>query len=100
MVATQSHCTVGAFRGRMARPRRCRRAVWISPLLNSRALESRRVSSQADAGLQAQLRRRVQARFPSSLPSCKEASKASAQLEQNAGSRRAVPQQWCSCCPG
>jgi hypothetical protein len=44
----------------------------------SRAIESGRVSSQADAGRQAQLRSRAQARLPSSVPSCKEASKASA----------------------
>jgi hypothetical protein len=45
----------------MARPRRCRRAVWNSLLLSSRALESGRVSSQADAGRQAQLRSRARA---------------------------------------
>jgi hypothetical protein len=77
-VAPQPHCTVGALRGRMVRPRRCWRAVWNSPLLSSRALESGRVSSQADAGRQAQLRSRTRARLPSSVPSCKEASKASA----------------------
>jgi hypothetical protein len=33
----------------MARPRRCRRVHWNSPLLSSRALLSGRVSSQADA---------------------------------------------------
>jgi hypothetical protein len=48
-VAPQPHCRVGALRGRMARPRWCRRAVWSSPYLSSRALESGRVSSQAGA---------------------------------------------------
>jgi hypothetical protein len=76
--APQPHCTEGALRGRMARPRRCRRAVWNSPLLSSRALESGRVSSQADAGRQAQLRSRARARLQPSVPPCKEASKASA----------------------
>jgi hypothetical protein len=42
-VTTQPHCTVGALRGRMARPRRCRRAVWNSPLLSSRAVELTRL---------------------------------------------------------
>jgi hypothetical protein len=76
-VDPQPHCTVGALRGRMARPRRCQRAVWNSPLLSSSALESRKVSSQADAGRQAQLRSWARASLPPSVPSFKEASKAS-----------------------
>jgi hypothetical protein len=48
-LAPQPHCTVGASRGRMARLRRCRRAV-----LNSLEF-SGRVASKADAGRQEQL---------------------------------------------
>jgi hypothetical protein len=47
----QVHCTAGAFRGSMLRPRRWRRPLRTSPLLSSRAQV--RVSSQAEAGRQA-----------------------------------------------
>jgi hypothetical protein len=47
----------------MLRPSRRRRPVRTSPLLSSKARESGRVSSQAEAGRQAQLSRR--ARTPS-----------------------------------
>jgi hypothetical protein len=60
-------------------------SAWNSPLLSSRALESGRVSSQADVGRQAQLRSRTQARLLSSALSCKEASKASAQARARCG---------------
>jgi hypothetical protein len=53
----QVHRTAGAFGGSMLRPSRWRRPVRTSPLLSSKARESGRVSSQAEAGRQAQLSR-------------------------------------------
>jgi hypothetical protein len=49
MAALQMHCTAGAFGGSMLRPSRWRRPVRTSRLLSSKAWESGRVSSQAEA---------------------------------------------------
>jgi hypothetical protein len=62
----------------MLMPRRWRRPVRTSPLLSSRALVRGSASSQAEAGRQAQLRKRARALFPSCVPASKDSSKASA----------------------
>jgi hypothetical protein len=64
-MTTQPHCTWRALGESMARLRGCRGLEWNSPLLSSRALESGRDSNQAEAGRQAQLRSRAQARLAS-----------------------------------
>jgi hypothetical protein len=61
-VVPQSHCTAGALEGSMLRPRRW--PVRNSPLLSSRAGVQGRVSSQSEAGRQAQLSRRARALLP------------------------------------
>jgi hypothetical protein len=62
----------------MLMPRRWRRPLRTSPLLSSRALVRGSVSSQAEAGRQAQLSKRARALFPSCVPASKDSSKASA----------------------
>jgi hypothetical protein len=66
-VAPQVHCTAGALEGSMLRPRRWRRPVRTSPLLSSRARVQGSVSSQAEAGRQAQLSRRARVLLPCTL---------------------------------
>jgi hypothetical protein len=59
--------------------RRCWRQARNSPLLSSRALKRGRVSNQAEAEQQAQLRSRARARLPSSVAGGLEACRAPAQ---------------------
>jgi hypothetical protein len=84
-VAPQVHCTAGTFGGSMLRPRRWWRPVRTSPLLSSRARESGRVSSQAEAGRQAQLSRGARALLLCTLL---------ASYDVRSASERA----WASCC--
>jgi hypothetical protein len=76
--APQSHCTAGALEGSMLMPRQWQRPVWTSPCLVSRALVRGSVSSQAEAGRQAQLSERDRALFPSCMLTSKDSSGASA----------------------
>jgi hypothetical protein len=66
--APQLQCTPGALGDSTVRPRRCWRPAWNTPLSSSRAPESGRASSQAEAGQQAQLRSWAQACVPSLVP--------------------------------
>jgi hypothetical protein len=54
--APQLHCTTRVLGGSMVRPRRCRRPVWTSPLSSSRTRERKRVTNQAEAGWQTQIK--------------------------------------------
>jgi hypothetical protein len=63
-VAPHLHCTEGMLGGKTVVPKRWRRPVWNSALSSSRARVSARLSSHAETGRHALLRRLVRSRLP------------------------------------
>jgi hypothetical protein len=96
--APQSHCTAGALEGSMLMPRRWRRPVRTSPRLSSRVLVRGSVSSQDEAGRQAQLSKLDRALF---RLVCRHQRSQAGLLRgtvRPAGRTHATPLQWCPGC--